>query len=142
MPHPENIIPHQFKKGYDPKRNIGRPPRFVSEVIKDLESKGIERVSPSQVVGLYELLMNCTVDKLKDLANDDKLGWEIRQTAKYMIKNPDKAWNEIKDRAHGKAAQKTELTGKDGEKLQLNSPQIIINSQNSDIPIIEENEKE
>jgi hypothetical protein len=49
--------------------------------------------------------MNCTVVQLKEYANDENTAWEVRQTAKYMLTNPDKAWNEVKDRAHGKARQ-------------------------------------
>lgn len=102
----------QFKKGQsgNPK---GRPRLMVSQVIKDLEEKGIEGVSPSQVVGLYERLLNTTIMELTELANNEGAGWEIRQTAKYMLKNPEKAWNDIHDRAHGKAVQKqqTEHSG-------------------------------
>lgn len=100
-------------KGFDKNpQNInknGRPLRFVSTVIKELNDLGIEKVKPSQIVDLYETLLNCTIKQLTELANDENAGWEIRQTAKYMIKYPEKAWNEIKDRAHGKVKQSTDI---------------------------------
>lgn len=96
-------------KGFDKRpQNInknGRPRGFVSQVIKDLADLGIENVKPSQVIDLYEKLMNCTVAKLTELAQNESNSWEVRQTAKYMLKHPEKAWNEVKDRAHGKAVQ-------------------------------------
>jgi hypothetical protein len=95
----------------------GRPRRFVSTVIKELELLGIEKVKPSQVIDLYETLLNCTIEKLTELANDVNAGWEVRQTAKYMIKFPEKAWKEMKDRVHGLPKQQTEITGKDGKDL-------------------------
>jgi len=99
----------KFKKK-DPRINRkGRPPLFVSTVISQLEKQGIENVKPSQIVDLYEKMMNCTIAKLNELATDENAGWEIRQTAKYMLKYPEKAWNEIKDRAHGKAKQTGEM---------------------------------
>lgn len=105
----------KFKKGKSGNPN-GRPRRFVSSVIKELEDKGIERVSPSQVISLYEKLLNASIKELTELANDEEASWEVRQTAKYMLKNPEKAWADVHDRAHGKAKQYTDLTT-GGDKL-------------------------
>jgi hypothetical protein len=102
---PDKIKGKGFRERPENINRNGRPRRFVSSVIVELEKLGIENVKPSQVVDLYEKLMNCTVVQLKEYANDENTAWEVRQTAKYMLTNPDKAWNEVKDRAHGKARQ-------------------------------------
>lgn len=94
----------------DPRINRkGRPRLFVSTLISQLDKKGIENVKPSQIIDLYEKMMNCTIDELNQYSLDENAGWEIRQTAKYMLKYPEKAWNEIKDRAHGKAKQTEQI---------------------------------
>lgn len=108
MPNVDNIVPYQFKKGQsgNPK---GRPRKFVSTVIDELEKKGIKRVSPSQVVTLYEKLLNATIEELTELSKDKNASWEVRQTTKYMLRYPERAWNDIHDRAHGKAKQRQEV---------------------------------
>ena len=104
---PKKLKP--FKKGDVRINRKGRPHLFVSELILDLEKKGIENVKPSQIIDLYEKMLNCTIAQLNEFAMNEKAGWEIRQTAKYMLKYPERAWNEIKDRAHGKAKQTGEM---------------------------------
>jgi hypothetical protein len=109
MPKAENLIGKTFREKPERINRKGRPRRFVSSVIKDLERNGIENVKPSQIIDLYEKLMNCTIKQLSEIANEDNAAWEVRQTAKYMLKNPEKAWMDIKDRAHGKAMQRQEI---------------------------------
>lgn len=105
---PDKIKGQSFRDKPERINRKGRPRRFVSSVIKDLEKEGIENVKPSQIVDLYEKLMNCTIKQLSEIANDDNAAWEVRQTAKYMLKYPEKAWMDIKDRAHGKSRQEIE----------------------------------
>ena len=111
---PEKIKGNTFRERPNDINRKGRPRRFVSAVIKELEGRGIENVKPSQVIDLYEKLMNCTMKELTELVNDENAAWEVRQTAKYMLKNPEKAWKDIKDRAHGMAKQSEtiEYTGR------------------------------
>lgn len=114
MPKPENLIGNGFDKHPERRNKNGRPRKFVSSVIHELAEQGIENVKPSQIIDLYEKLMNCTIAQLHAYAQDDDTPWEVRQTARYMLKHPEKAWNDIKDRAHGRAIvmEKVEHTGK------------------------------
>lgn len=105
----KNLIGKGFESHPERINKKGRPPKFVTSVIKELSKRGIENVKPSQIVDLYEKLMNCTHAQIRAFANDPEAVWEVRQTAKYMLKHPEKAWNEIKDRAHGKAKQTQDM---------------------------------
>lgn len=119
MPKPENVINNGFKEHPERINRNGQPRKMVSQVIHDLKQQGIEAVTRSQVIACNELLMNCTGEQLQDLANDKESNWLIRQTAKYMLKNSDKAWNELQDRTHGKPSQAYEIAGRDGEPLKI-----------------------
>ena len=87
----------------------GRPRKLVTQVIAELKAKGIENVKPINVVDLLEVLMNCDIKTLQELAADENQTWLTRQTAKNMLKSPEKAWMDVQDRAHGKAMQKQEI---------------------------------
>jgi hypothetical protein len=111
MPNKENLKP--FKAGNEWKGNDkGRPCKMVSQTLKDLKERGIERVRAFDIVEMIETFINLPVEELKDIANNEKESWLSRQTAKNMLKSGEKAWNELQDRAHGKAIQKTENENK------------------------------
>jgi len=111
MPKPENIVEKGFDKRPENINKNGRPRLFVNTLILELEKQGIENVKPSQVVSIYEKLINLSIKELSDLANKEDAAWIIRQTAKQMLKNPEKAMQEILDRAHGKAKQSVDIDG-------------------------------
>jgi hypothetical protein len=102
----------------------GRPKLFVSTIISELTAQGIENVKPSQVIDIYEKLINLTIVQLSELANNNDAAWLIRQTAKQMLKNPEKAMQEILDRAHGKSKQQMDVTS-NGENIK---PTIVISN--------------
>jgi len=72
---PDKIKGQSFRDKPERINRKGRPRRFVSSVIKDLEKEGIENVKPSQIVDLYEKLMNCTIKQLSEIANDENAAW-------------------------------------------------------------------
>lgn len=114
MPNPENIRDKTFRERPEAINKNGRPKLFVSTLIDELEKQGIANVKPSQIVNIYEKLINLNLKQLAELANNDDAAWLIRQTAKQMLKNPEKAMQEILDRAHGKAKQSVDIEGSIG----------------------------
>lgn len=97
----------------------GRPPKLVSGIIKELESKGIERATSQQVIGSFEMLFNCTQEQLLLYANDKEQPMLVRIVAKNMLdKKGFEIVEKMMDRAHGKAIQKTDLTS-GGEKIEI-----------------------
>ena len=121
MPNPDNIKDKTFKQRPEAINKNGRPKLFVSTIISELTAQGVENVKPSQVIDTLEKMINLTIVQLSELANNNDAPWLIRQTAKQMLKNPDKAMQEILDRAHGKSKQQTDITSL-GEKLNIQQP--------------------
>ena len=91
MPKPENIIPHKYKKGQsgNPK---GRPPiRDIKVVLQDLLSQ--EKNGTQLIDGLMSVVVN------------------------KALKGDLKAVDMLLSYTFGKATQRTEITGSEGEKI-------------------------
>ena len=91
MPKPENIIPHKYKKGQsgNPK---GRPPlKDIKVVLQDL--LGQEKNGAQLIDGLMTVVVN------------------------KALKGDLKAVEMLLGYTYGKATQRTEITGADGEKI-------------------------
>lgn len=94
MPNPENLKP--FKKGIDERRNTTGKNRKLPElkvIIADLLSK--EKNGQSLIDGLMTVVVN------------------------KALKGDLKATQMLLDYYYGKATQRTEITGSDGEKIQF-----------------------
>jgi hypothetical protein len=101
----EDTKPFRWKPGQsgNPK---GRPKTLVNELIKELKEEGYERVSPSQIVDVYELLFNLNEEKIRDIIADKKCSMLVRIIGKAMLSNKGTEMLErMLDRAHGKAKQ-------------------------------------
>lgn len=104
----ENFKDKINTKGFDKnKQNINRTGanrKLVSSVVKELNEKGVEQVTPVQIVGLFQSLLNLTEPELKTIINDPQQPMLNRIVAKNML---DKKGFEIiermLDRVHGKA---------------------------------------
>jgi hypothetical protein len=84
----------------------GRPPKLVSQTVKDLKSKGIEKVSKLDIEDLYLSLMNCNQDELKTMLEDEAQPMLTRIVIRNIL--ADKGFEIIErmiDRAIGKAHQ-------------------------------------
>jgi len=113
QPHGGELV--LVEKG-DPAPNpYGRPTKLVSQVLKDLKEAGAEAVSPGQVSDVITVLLNLPVEMVKKIAEDKKLPILIQRTARRFAGSSDKDWDWVLsnnlDRAHGKATQKTDVTG-------------------------------
>ena len=99
----ENLIP--FKKGQsgNPK---GRPRLLVSSVIKEMEAKGVEKVSHLEVKDTFLRLINLEVGEVEQMVKDAKQPALIRIVGKEMLGG--KGFDIIEkmlDRALGKAEE-------------------------------------
>jgi len=120
---PQNIEKYKWKKGQTLNPN-GRPRKLVSGIIKELESQGVERVSPSQINDIISIFLNLSRTEIAGLANDNEQPIYIRVIARKLTATSDdklfETLEKLLDRGHGKPTQRTELTGKDGDELKIN----------------------
>jgi len=120
---PQNIEKYKWKKGQTLNPN-GRPRKLVSGIIKELESQGVERVSPSQINDIISIFLNLSRTEIAGLANDNEQPIYIRVIARKLTATSDdklfETLEKLLDRGHGKPTQRTELTGKDGEEFKIN----------------------
>ena len=113
MPNPENIKPHEFKKGQSGNPN-GRPKKFVSAVLGELKKEGYTNITRRQVIDIYETLVTLPESKLKEIMGDLTLPIIYRKVAKEILSN--RGFDVIErmlDRTQGKPVQKQELSGAD-----------------------------
>ena len=88
----------------------GRPRKTTRMLIEQLEAEGITNVRPLDVKNIYEKLMNASKEKLAEIEADEAQPMAVRIAAKQLL-SP-RGWeivNDILDRAHGKASQRTEV---------------------------------
>ncbi len=102
----------QFKKG-ESGNPYGRPPRMVSQILRDMKEDGMEAVTAGQVADVISVLLNYPVESVKKMAGDSKLPIIVQRTARRFAGASDKDWDTViekaLDRAHGKALQRKEV---------------------------------
>jgi len=109
-----------FKKGQSGNPN-GRPRQLVGQVLYDLKEKGISPVSPDQVKGIYETLINCTIAEITEKAKDEQQSALVRIICKAILSGKGfEVLEKLIDRAHGKPIQKTNI------ELENNTYKIIV----------------
>lgn len=98
-----------YEKGESGNPN-GRPKRGVSKTIKDLSELGIEWVKARDVSEIYEKLMNCTREELREIIENPEQSIITIITAKGLLDERQGFFivREMLDRVHGKAVQKVE----------------------------------
>jgi len=115
-------IETQFQKGQSG-NPYGRPPRLVSQVLRDVKAEGMEAVTPAQVSDVISVLLNYSVEQVLAISKDKTLPILIQRTARRFAGSSDKDWDTVLrdnlDRAHGKAKQSVEHTGKEGAPIQF-----------------------
>lgn len=117
----KDIIKHQWKKGQSGNPN-GRPKKVFSTVLDSLKKKGYEKVSKSQVRDAYEYLVGIDEKQLKAIVTDIETPMLFRVVGKEILsKKGFEIIEKMLDRAHGKAAQTTNLgnAGEDAFKVIL-----------------------
>ena len=108
---------YQFKKGQSGNPN-GRPKKLVSTVIADLKAEGYEEGTADHVKQAYQLLIGLDKDKIVEIGKDNEQSMLLRVVSRAILDN--KGFEMIEkmlDRAHGKATNKTEVTGAGGTPL-------------------------
>ena len=110
---------YQFKKGQSGNPN-GRPKKLVSTVIADLKAEGYEEVTADHVKQAYQLLIGLDRVKVVEIGNDKEQSMLMAQVARAILANKGfEIIEKMLDRAHGKATNKTEVTGGNGEKIEF-----------------------
>jgi hypothetical protein len=113
----KDIIKHQFKQGEsgNPK---GRPKKLVSTVIADLKAEGYEEVTADHVKQAYQLLIGLDRIKVAEIGNDKEHSMLMVVVSRAILANKGfEIIEKMLDRAHGKATNKTEVTGAGGTPL-------------------------
>lgn len=116
----KNAIPPEhtkFKKGETGNPN-GRPVKLFSEIAGDWQRRGIERATPERVIEVFEYLLALPDAELREMKAGDNYPSLVQMAADEMTgKRKREILNDLLDRAHGKATQRREITGKDGAVL-------------------------
>lgn len=93
--------------------NAGRPRKLVGSIILEMQLNGIEQVKSTQVVDVFELLMNLTKSELTALSKDAHIPIIVSISAGKMISDSGfEAISAMIDRAHGKPRNSIDHTTK------------------------------
>lgn len=101
----DNIKPYMFEKGQsgNPK---GRPPKLLTDLMKDLKAKGYEQVTSGQIVEAYETLFGLDELTLKTVVANKELPMVSRIVAKAMLSTRGfEILERMLDRAQGRPKQ-------------------------------------
>lgn len=121
-----------FKKGQIPPGAIlfkpgvsgnpkGQPLKLVSYVNRELATEGYKPVTNREVINAFQTLINLPLEKIAAIANGSGYPILYRLVAKELHgKRGADYLEKLLDRAYGKAKQAMELTGADGEAIQIN----------------------
>lgn len=109
----------QFKSGQTGNPN-GRPVKLFSEISADWQRRGIQRATPERVIEIFEYLLALPDAELKEMKSGENYPSIVQMAADEMTgKRKREILNDMLDRAHGKATQKQEITGKDGGAIEF-----------------------
>lgn len=101
----DDIVPYQFEKGKSGNPN-GRPPKLLTELMRDLNAKGYERVTSGQIVEAYETLFGLDESQLKAVTANKALPMVSRIVAKAMLSTRGfEILERMLDRAQGRPKQ-------------------------------------
>jgi hypothetical protein len=103
------------EKGETANRN-GRPPKLLSQMVKQLKAEGFEQVGPSTMLHTIESMIGLPVKKLKEMAEDNDAPIAQKIIATHLLSSKDRLGllMDLLDRAHGKPKQSVDMKT-DGE---------------------------
>lgn len=114
----------QFSTDYQPP-NRGRKARVFSQLAKEWKERGIERATPEAVKEAFEYVLALHLLDVKDISGKiedetNDMPMVVRLAAKELLgKKSLEILREMLDRAHGKAKQAVEHTGKNNGPISL-----------------------
>ena len=115
----KDIVKHQFKKGQSGNLK-GRPKKLVSSTIETLKAEGYEEVTSNHIKQAYQMLIGLDRDKIMEIGKDNEQSMLMRVVSRAILDNKGfEIIEKMLDRAHGKATNKTEVTGAEGEKIEF-----------------------
>lgn len=99
----------------------GRPRKLVSDVIANMEAKGIKPVSMDEIKDIYLRLVNNTWEELQEIWKDPNQPMLTKLIIQAMV-NKGRGFEVIErmfDRAIGRAVQRSEYTWADGSAVKV-----------------------
>lgn len=111
----------KFKPGQTGNPN-GRPVKLFSEISAEWKARGIERATPERIIEAFEYLLALPKEELLQLANGagEPYPSVVQIAAEEMTgKRKREILADMLDRAHGRATQKSEITGAGGSPIEI-----------------------
>ena len=117
-----------------PNPGAGRPRKGLKDVNHQLKEAGYQPVTNADYVESVAYLLNLDEDGMKAVIADKSMPMVMRIQAKRMLEQGKgfEAIQVLADRAHGKAVQRQEVSGADGQALsivvQVTPPDVTLNT--------------
>lgn len=110
----KDIIKHQFKKG-ESGNTKGRPPKLVSHITAQLKKEGYDPVTKAAVLDAFQTIVQLPTDQVKEIADPNKkkdypLLYKLVAQELGGVRGAEML-EKLLDRALGKAAQETKISG-------------------------------
>lgn len=98
-------------------KETGRPPKLLKQLNLELKKKGFEPIKPSQIQEAFEILLNLTEEKIKEMSIDKEMPFFLRLISQKLLSdNADEIVEKILDRTIGKPKLAIDHTSQ-GEKI-------------------------
>jgi hypothetical protein len=103
----DNLIPWLPGQSGNP---AGRPPKLLTEIGKEMQEAGYQRVTAENVREAYELILAMDEETIKGMVEDKSTPMIMRIVGKKMMGAKGmEAIETMLDRVHGKARQQAEV---------------------------------
>ena len=98
-------------------KETGRPPKLLKQLNIELKKEGFEPIKPSQIQEAFEILLNLTEEKIKEMSIDKEMPFFLRLISQRLLADKaDEIVEKILDRTIGKPKLAIDHTSQ-GEKI-------------------------